>query len=231
MADERRYSEQEVALILEQASAAQDQSDRVLPGGEGLTLAQVQDIAKEVGIDQQQVSRVANAVARGDLVPTQRRTYLGLPIGVGRTIDFGRPVSDAEWDRLVVVLRETFDAKGRVQREGNFRQWTNGNLQALLEPTEHGHRLRLRTTKGNAKMLMVLGAFSIVAGVATFFVPMLTGAATGDPAAFWNSVMLGLIGTVSLVSAGVQLPRWARTRASQMESVALRATEAPRSLP
>jgi hypothetical protein len=222
MSAERRYTEQEIALILEQASAAQDQSEVALPAGEGLTLAQVQDIAHEVGIDRAMVAKAAGAVARGDMVPTQRRTYLGLPIGVSRTIDFGRSVTDEEWDRLVVTLRETFDAKGRIQREGAFRQWSNGNLQALLEPTAHGHRLRISTRKGDAKMLVAVALLNIVIACAAFFAPILTGAPQ-DAAGFWGPVVLGLVGVGALASVGLRLPGWARTRASQMEAIAARA--------
>jgi DNA-3-methyladenine glycosylase II len=37
-------------------------------------------------------------------------------------------LSDDQWDRLVVDLRETFNAAGIVGREGSLRQWRNGNL-------------------------------------------------------------------------------------------------------
>jgi hypothetical protein len=66
----------------------------------------------------------------------------GLPIGVGRTVELDRPRSDSDWERLVADLRETFEARGMVRYDGPFRQWTNGNLQALIEPTPSGHRLR-----------------------------------------------------------------------------------------
>ncbi len=82
--------------------------------------------------------------------PTGRRV-LGLPLGVGRTVELGRKLTDEEWDHLVVDLRETFDARGQVRQDGSLRQWTNGNLQALLEPTPTGDRLRLRTMNGNAR--------------------------------------------------------------------------------
>ena len=82
---------------------------------------------------------------------TPSTTILGLPISVERTVELNRWLSDAEWERLVVQLREVFSAKGRMSASGSFRQWTNGNLQALLEPSTNGHRLRLRTLKGSAR--------------------------------------------------------------------------------
>ena len=85
------------------------------------------------------------------------QTFLGLPIGVERTIALNRWLTEGEWEHLVVELREAFNARGTVSSNGPFRQWTNGNLQALLEPTATGHRLRLRTLNGNARASMAAG--------------------------------------------------------------------------
>jgi hypothetical protein len=98
--------------------------------------------------------------------PTSRR-FMGLPIGVGRTVEFDRPLSDSDWERLVADLRETFEARGMVRYDGPFRQWTNGNLQALVEPTPSGHRLRLQTVKGNSRALMTGGIAALGVASAT----------------------------------------------------------------
>ena len=113
-----------------------------------MTLAQLQEIGREVGIAPVMVAEAAKAI---DLLGRpMSRYFLGLPIGVGRTVNLDRKLSDEEWERFVVDLRETFDARGRLKSEGSFRQWTNGNLQALLEPTPTGQQVRLRTLKGAA---------------------------------------------------------------------------------
>lgn len=198
--------------------------------GDGLTLQQLQDIGAEVGIAPDFVARAARAVERGDLVPTQRRTWLGLPVGVSRTVDFGRTVSDEEWGRIVVRLRETFEARGRVQQEGPFRQWTNGNLQALLEPTATGHRLRLTTRKGDVTTRVWLGG--VFVGLSTLiWTAVLARGGSYDVGALVAATTMGLAGAVSLLTMGVQLPRWARTRASQMESIAASTLDADRALP
>ncbi len=236
MTANRRYQEQEIALILEQAGAAQERAQEkgaiALPAADshGLTLQQLQEIGAEVGISPEYVERAARAVDRGDLVPTQRRTWLGLPVGVARTIDFGRNVSDAEWDRIVVTLRETFEARGRLQRDGSFRQWTNGNLQALLEPTPSGHRLRLSTRKGDATAMVAMGV-SLIAGAALIAAAAVLRTDELTARILLAPVVMGIGGVLSLLSVGVQLPRWARTRAAQMESIAARTLEEPAGLP
>jgi hypothetical protein len=146
---ERRDSEDEVSAIFERATEAQHRSPRPLPPADGMTLGDLQGIGREVGIPPALVAQAARALDHAGQ-PTSRR-LLGLAIGVGRTIHLGRRLNDEEWERLVVDLRETFDARGAVRHDGSFRQWTHGNLQALLEPTPTGHRLRLRTLKGSAR--------------------------------------------------------------------------------
>lgn len=231
----RRYSEDEIALILAQAGAAQERAQDATSAalssgtGDGLTLVQLQEIGAEVGISPLYVERAAEAVERGVLVPTQQRRWLGLPVGVSRTVDFGRSVSDEEWDRIVVSLRETFEAKGRLQREGSFRQWTNGNLQALLEPTVTGHRLRLSTRKGDAASRVVLGSGLIALASVMWLALVAKGHLTA--ATMVTPTILGALGAGFIVSMGVQLPRWARTRAAQMESLAARMLELSRTLP
>ena len=95
--------------------------------GKGLTLAALQDIGREVGISAESISQAARSLDQAGRAASQR--FMGLPIGVGRTIEFDRPLSDSDWERLVADLRETFEARCTGRYDGPFRQWTNGNLQ------------------------------------------------------------------------------------------------------
>jgi hypothetical protein len=220
---ERRFNETEVAAILKRAAEAQHTGSRQLPSGEGMTLAELQAIGSEVGIHPRLVAQAANAL---DTVGrSTSRKFLGLPIGVGRTIDLGRKLSDDEWERLVVDLRETFDARGTIRQEGSFRQWTNGNLQALLEPTPTGHRLRLRTVKGDAVGWMTAGLGMVGVGVVS---AVLGG---GDVGAVSSMGFLGAIGAMMFGVGALRLPGWARLRRRQMEEIAERLTPVAESRP
>lgn len=212
---ERRYSEEEVAAIFERAAEAQQTARRHLPPGEGMTLADLQEIGREVGIPSELVAQAAQSIQEPSLRPSRR--FLGLPIGVGRTLDLDRRLSDAEWERLVVDLRETFDARGTVKTDGSFRQWTNGNLQALLEPTATGHQLRLRTVNGNARGLMAGGLGLLGFTAAMLIAGAVVGNLDGGAIAFLSAMGLGMFGLGAL-----RLPRWAQQRRLQMEAVAAR---------
>lgn len=227
MSTDRRFSDEEVAYILERAAAAEPAEGEESPStamvadrtaSRGITLEQLKEIATESGLSVAAVTSAAAAVERGDLTPTARTTLAGLPVGVSRTITLDRPVSDAEWERLVVALRETFQARGKVGREGSLRHWSNGNLQALLEPTATGYRLRLQTRKGDAAPLIGFGAIMLLTGV------FVAGAAasSGAPVAAsgWVAGMLAVPGLAVIARTLLTLPRWARSRATQMEEFA-----------
>ncbi len=222
MSPERRYNEQEIAGIFKQAAEDQETAQQHLPHTQGLTLAELQEIGKEAGITPEFIARSAVAVDRtGPAQPPTR--FLGLPISVARTVDLPGPLSDENWDRLVVELRETFQAHGKLRRDGSLREWKNGNLHAVVEPTESGHRLRLRTVKGNAKRRL-LGGLAVFAFGLVF---LLKSAFIVDPLTV-RMVVFTLISVMGLGSMGLtafRLPRWARERARQMEAIAARAVE------
>ena len=217
MAD-RRYNDEEIAAIFQRASEGPQGTSVQRTGQDGMTLAELQDIGREVGISPEAVDLAAKSL---ELRPRAgERKFLGLPVGVERIIDLDRRLTEDEWERLVVELREVFGARGTVSSSGSFRQWTNGNLQALLEPTQKGQRLRLRTTKGNFATSMIGGGMMLFAGVftavATALAGHLAGAAAID-AALFSAFGAGIVGTAAL-----RLPSWARLRGQQMESITTR---------
>lgn len=216
---ERRFSEEEAAAIFEQAAKAQHSGGHPVARREGMTLDQLQEIGGEAGIAPELVADAARALDAGGR-PVDRR-FFGLPIGVGRTAQLGRTLTDQEWERLVVDLRETFDARGSVSAQGSLRQWTNGNLQALLEPTESGHRLRLKTTNGTSRAFMTVGT-----ALSALSVAMITGATiAGELAsAIAANGSLLVVGLGFFVAGAARLPGWARTRSRQMEGVIARIT-------
>ncbi len=223
MSPERRYNEKEIAAIFKQAAHAQETAQRQLSQVEGLTLAELQEIGKDVGITPSFVARAAAALDRTG-PPLPPTTYFGIPISVARTVDLPGSFTDEDWDRLVVDLRETFQAAGEVRRDGSLRQWRNGNLHALIEPTADGHRLRLRTLNGNARSALLGGLTFFAIALAFLLVLVLSGRFVLSP----DTLFLGLLAASGLGSMGYaayRLPRWSALRERQMEAIAARAAE------
>ena len=217
MTDPRRYNDEEVAAIFLTAAEGPQAPPLQPPRDQGLTLTELQEIGREVGISPEAVAQAARSLdvsGRG-----VSRTLLGLPIGVERTVALNRFLSDEEWDHLVVELREVFHARGTVRTQGSLRQWTNGNLHALLEPTPGGHRLRLGTLNGNARASMTagLGLFGISAALA-----LATAVGGGVGHAVPGIVFLAAAGLGMVANGAFRLPGWAQLRGRQMEGVAAR---------
>jgi hypothetical protein len=214
---DRRYDDDEIAAIFQKAAEGPQTPPLQAARDEGMTLAELQEIGREVGISPEAVASAARAL---DVRPQAReRSFLGLPIGVERTIALDRRLSESEWERLVVELREVFNARGSVSANGSFRQWTNGNLQALLEPTATGHRLRLSTVKGNARVSLLAGTMMIAVGT----VMAVAAAAAGQIGQVMPVVaMMAVLGIGMATSTVLRLPAWARERARQMEAITSR---------
>ena len=220
---ERRYNDQEIAAIFRAAAEGLPVPSPQQPSQEeGLTVADLQAIGNEVGIPPDAVARAALALDVSGRAA--RQTLFGLPIAVARTVDLKRRLSDEEWERLVVQVREVFNARGSTRSDGSLRQWTNGNLHVLLEPTETGHRLRFGTFHGAARAsisagFMALGMTAVVGTVSAISGNI--GHATA------GMVFMALTGLGMIANGALRLPGWARLRGRQMEALALRVALPP----
>jgi len=216
---DRKYDDEEVRQIFE---AAARPGEAALSSGsptDGMTLAELQDIGAEVGLSPERVASAAAALQSSG-IPAPRRRQLGLPVAVGHVLDLPRAPTDHEWDLLVSALRETFGAHGTVSRNGEIREWTNGNLHAYVEPTQNGHRLRLGTLNGRGVALNFGGVVfgSLAAAATVMFV--LSGRLSEDgPGAL---IMFAAMATAALVTNVIRLPGWARKREEQMRQIAAR---------
>lgn len=176
-----------------------------------------QEVAEIFGRAAEAVADAARSLDRQE--PRFRRQLLGITIGVGRSVALDRRLTTDEWERLEVMVRETFDARGNVRSEGGLRQWTNGNLQVLLEPTEHGDRLRMRTVHGSAQMLVSIGVGIIAVPPLVVAVAMVAGLPDiGDH--LRDLAPMALLGAATLGVGIARLRGWARTRLRQMDTIA-----------
>ena len=114
-------------------------------------------------------------------------------------------------------MREVFNARGRTRSDGSLRQWTNGNLQVLLEPTETGHRLRFGTVHGAARAAIGAG-FAVLGVSAIVAISSALGGYFGDTIP--GMALMVFAGLGMITSGAVRLPRWARLRERQMEALA-----------
>lgn len=218
MSNERKYQDHEIRQILDLAIGQEDGPAQSLAAVDGLTLRELQEVGREVGVPPDRITQaVAAFEGRGESVP--RGTSLGLPISVGRVVALPRNPTDREWELLIAELRTTFGVKGEVTSHGGLREWSHGTLHAFIEPTETGHRLRL-TDSSLAVGGIVLGGL-VLAFALMIFVVLLGKENPGFR--FAVPAFLALLGGGLAVGSTISLPRWAREQERRMEHITKRA--------
>lgn len=215
---ERRYNDDEIAEILALATREGHPSTSgsgETKGGRGLTLADLQTIATDVGIAPERIAEAARALQRrGHDRPPER--LLGAPRSVAYSVALPGPLDDEAWEQLVAELRLTFGAAGEVSSVGSLRTWRNGNLQVHVERDGDAWRLRMETRKEDAEVFV--GAATAMAGIGAL---MIAVGSVGDFGV--RELMVGgtLVGTGGGVVAWMRtrLTHWAARRAEQMAHI------------
>ncbi len=215
---DRRYTEDEAAEIFRRAAEMEQTAPRALAANEGMTLAELQSIGSEAGLAPEFIARAAKAPVP---LPAHFVRSAGLPVGVRHTVELDHAMSDREWELLVGELRTAFDARGSVVVQGSLRQWSNGNLHALVEPTERGSRVRFRTTNGSARGMIAFGSMLLVTAGIVGLSAALRGLPDGPAPLAMAGAMLAA-GTGMLGAAAVRLRAWSRIRGEQMRQLGAR---------
>jgi hypothetical protein len=133
-ADEsRRFTDREVALVLRKASEIEETSGGA--GGGGLSLSDLQDIGREVGISPAAIAQAAAAVEGAG-----RRSALFRPAPLVRRTVHAVPgeLNEEAVAALVRLVDERADTTGSVSEALGSVRWTGGdrfwNLQVSVTP-------------------------------------------------------------------------------------------------
>jgi hypothetical protein len=213
---DRRFSDDEMQRVFAKAA---ELSTRGLPErtpDEGYSLDALVEIGRQVGLDASVITAAARSL---DVISAPTPRMLGVPVGVGRAVQLDRTLSADEWQRLVVQLRERFGAIGTVSERAGLRQWANGNLRVLVEPTGRGDRVRMQTRNAAAQSYLALGAGLAVVVATGAMVAGVTGA-IAEPGVLGPLAGLGTMAAASLGAAALRLRGWAEQRARQMQAIA-----------
>lgn len=213
---DRRYTDHEVAEIFRRATLVRPESRVPATSGDGMTLAQLEAVAEEAGIEP---ARIAAAARELDAPSVITRRAVGVPVSVSRSVELPRRITDAEWEFLVTRLRETFDAAGKLESHGTLRQWSNGNLRVYLEPGIAGHRVRFTSMNSGMRMRLLGGAIAGFGGMGLAFLGAIipTDALL---AAIPLSLITGVMGLGVAASASRLTKNWRDERRGQFEALA-----------
>ena len=149
----RRYNEKEVARLLKRASELQ-RSSPAAPNPSGLTLHELEDIAREAGLD---VAMLRQAATELDTSPLPKNTVEKLTGGplrivLERTLPF--EASEANFITLVPAIESAFNGPGQLGQVGRSFSWhasrsNSGRTQQVRVTIRSGETLiRIEETFG-----------------------------------------------------------------------------------
>lgn len=121
--DPRKYSEDEVGLILRRATEMQ-RAEPTAPDPTGLTLGELEEIAAEAGIDPRLLRRAASELqAAGPQTFVSRVTGAPVSIEIERWVDGEIPSSSLE--ELVPTIQSATAGKGTASAVGRTLTWSS----------------------------------------------------------------------------------------------------------
>jgi hypothetical protein len=121
--ESRRFNEEEVALIIKRAAELQQTEDVADEPANALTLTEVEQIAKEAGIDPDLIRRAAQSLDRPEAV-NRPSPWAGAPTRLvfERVVD--GEISPDDYEQLVDTIRRTIGDNGIPSVLGKTLSWT-----------------------------------------------------------------------------------------------------------
>lgn len=157
---ERRYTDEEVATILERALAASHRETRlpVRRETDGITLAELESVAGEAGIDPARV-RAAAMTLGGESAADAGSTLFGPPVGhvFDRVVE--GQVPPGRLSEVVAAIRRLRRGTGTVTEVGDWLEWTSGEERSLtvaVKPERGRTRIQVVASAGLALLGITL---------------------------------------------------------------------------
>lgn len=213
---DRRYTDEETAEIFRRATVVRAEGSAPLVHVDGMTLAQIEAVAREAGIEPERVAAAAREI---DLPREVPQTAVRVPVSVARSVELPRKLNEAEWEFLVTRLRETFDAAGKLETHGSLKQWSNGNLRVMLEPGINGHRLRFVSVNAGMRVRLLAGTTAAATGVVVTLIASVVDGQAGLNA-FASVGIFGIVGAFVAAAAATAVKKWRLERRAQFDALA-----------
>lgn len=200
----RRYTEEEMALILKRAVENQGSSNLPARSPEqGFSLEEMQEIGAEVGIDAAQITAAAKSLEQRPEAGRNRSNVAKFRSDQWIDVE----VEERDLQEMVALIRRNVKKPGEAREVLGGVEWkgktTAGPQHVSIRPEQDGTRIDVTGTYSEP----LVGALAGTSPMAAMLSGGLTNAAGGPPA------LVALMAVVGFVVAA--LPWWALIRRSQ----------------
>jgi hypothetical protein len=216
--DGRRFTDREMRLIFERAGEA----DVGAQGDRGYSLAEMQEIAVQVGLSPTDVARAASTISS----PRESYPVLGGPIRFHASHTLGRKLTDDGVASVALKIREATGFHGELRVVPGGAEWRVRSATGLMvvDFTARGTGTRIDLTVARddeaAVTAIGVGFAGLVAGVAAGI-----AAAQGLHVGPLAGIGIGAVTAIGGAWAGTRLwwsraaRRWARKTDALMETI------------
>ena len=222
----RRFSEKEIGLILKRASELQVQEPTGTREDEagGLSLEELEQVAREAGIDPTYIRRAASDIATAGVAP-ESTPFLGAPVRLEfeRTVD--REVAASAYETLMEEIQQAL-GPGVVNTLGRSFAWHSTNVQrqvaVTITPRQGRTRIRVEERLHNVAgglfgvLMGGVGGLGISIAIGLLSAPLMAAAITAGMLVGSYGLARGLFrGTA--IRRGRELRRLADALAERVE--------------
>jgi hypothetical protein len=146
LSDDRRYSDEELARILEDATHSEVHGEGRVEDSGGYSLSEIREIAREAGIDPEQVDRAAARLVASPEVGVEHRparsSSFSRVIHEERVI--GRALNDGEMRALAKQVEMVLNEPGHSNVWGDWAEWRDLRNRLYVGIVRGGNRTRIR---------------------------------------------------------------------------------------
>ena len=180
--NDKTYSEEEVSDIIGQAARLQALEGTA--GRQGLTLAEIKQVAREAGIDPRFIEISSSQTSE------YRKETWSLPTQTSRSMFIEGELSDEAWNSMVRSFMATFGGAGEVDVQGARRTWKRDAIRITAE--ESGGMVSLIAEADWGSELELPIAFLIVGSIATVMLGLVS-VLSGEPGLGMIVLLLSLL--------------------------------------
>lgn len=164
----RTYSDKEVSAILRRAAELQSKEENHI-AGDGTTLAQLQQSAKELGLSPHVIARAAEEADTGGTAGAAN-WILGAPLSVEVERVVNHSIAPENWPALLYEIRRITGRVGDARTVGSAFEWTSDSpdlIHVSLAPQGDRSRVSVKARFGEwaAACFTISGSLALIAGV------------------------------------------------------------------
>ncbi|HUF68348.1 MAG TPA: hypothetical protein VMM79_06805 [Longimicrobiales bacterium] len=190
---ERRFSDDELRRILEDAAEAGVRSERS-PVAAGYTISEIRDIAREAGIDRADIDRAAANLIAGGTPPSRTESRLPFAKVLHHERVIPRRLTDREMRWLIRQVELVVDRPGTMVESDDLAEWRDEKARVYVGVARGRSQTRLRVITDESGVLI---GGSLLIGVMGFSaMPAATSSASSAAAVAGGLLVAGATGAL-----------------------------------